>query len=87
MTQLITVFGTHNPLEAQMVRAALEAAGVDSHIVGDHQAGHTGIFEIQLVVRSEDEARARELLAEFESNRINTAGEDESDPSSEGDET
>jgi hypothetical protein len=64
MTKLVTVFGTRNPLEAQIVRGALEAAGIDCHVVGDHQAGHTGIFEIQLVVRAEDEPRARTLLAE-----------------------
>jgi hypothetical protein len=63
MTKLVTVFGTRNPLEAQIVRGAFEAAGIDCHIVGDHQAGHTGIFEIQVVVRAEDEGQAREVLA------------------------
>jgi hypothetical protein len=78
MSKLVNVFGTRNPLEAQIVQSALEAAGVDCHIVGSHQAGHSGIFEIQLVVRDVDEPLARQLLAEFESGQADkgeSAGE------------
>jgi hypothetical protein len=65
MTQPVTIYRTRNPLEAQMLRGALEAAGIDCHVVGEHQAGHSGVFDIELVVRLDDESAARELLAEL----------------------
>lgn len=64
MSELVKVFSTNDPSEAEIVKNTLQAAGIEAFIEGEGQAGFTGIFEIDVVVRPEQESAAREALAE-----------------------
>lgn len=61
---LVTVGRFDDPVEAQMARGMLEAAGVEVFMVGEN-ANHMmpGAFRCRIQVRVEDEAGARELLS------------------------
>jgi hypothetical protein len=60
---LITVGRFLDPVEAQMARGMLEAAGVETFLVGESLNQLMPVaFRVRLQVRVEDEAGARELL-------------------------
>jgi hypothetical protein len=60
---LITIATFPEPMEANMARSALEAAGIDVFIVGETANSLVPVaFESQLQVRPEDEIAARSLL-------------------------
>jgi hypothetical protein len=60
---LITVGRFLDPVEAQMARGMLEAAGVETFLVGESLNQLMPVaFRVRLQVRLEDEAGARELL-------------------------
>jgi len=62
---LVIIGRFENPAEAQMAKGALESAGVESFLVGEN-ANHMlpAAFRVRLQVREEDEAAAREILAQ-----------------------
>jgi len=62
---LVIVGRFESPVEAQMAKAALESAGVESFLVGEN-ANHMlpAAFRVRLQVREEDEAAAREILSQ-----------------------
>ena len=60
----VAVYETTDPGEAEALRLALDAEGIDCQIEGGHQAGLTGILRVRLLVPSKDAARAREVLKE-----------------------
>ena len=64
---LISVYATKNPGEAEVVRMALEENGILAAIQGGVQAGLTGALDIDVMVRAEDIVRAREFIAEHQS--------------------
>ena len=64
---LISVYTTKNPGEAEVVRMALEENGILATIQGGVQAGLTGALDIDVMVRAEDIVRAREFIAEHQS--------------------
>ncbi len=53
---LVTAYTTKNPSEAEVVRLALEAAGILATLSGGRQAGLTGAVDIDVMVRAEDAA-------------------------------
>lgn len=60
---LVTVGRFDDPVEAQMARGMLEAAGVETFMVGENLNNlMPGAFRCRVQVRVEDEAGARELL-------------------------
>jgi hypothetical protein len=60
---LITVGRFLDPVEAQMARGMLEAAGVETFLVSESLNQLMPVaFRVRLQVRVEDEAGARELL-------------------------
>jgi len=67
MDTLITVasFSTH--IEADLARSALEAAGIEAMIAADDAGGqrpHMAFSQgVELMVRAEDEAAARQVLS------------------------
>lgn len=63
---LISVFTTKNPGEAEVVRLALEESGILAAIQGGVQAGLTGALDIDVMVRADDIVRAREFIAEHQ---------------------
>ncbi|MCL4812501.1 MAG: DUF2007 domain-containing protein [Vicinamibacteraceae bacterium] len=67
MSEPVTVMNFNTRLDAEVARAALAAADIASTIVGDDAGGLVvpiGVSTggIHLVVNSEDEERAREVL-------------------------
>jgi hypothetical protein len=61
--ELVTVATFPEPMEANMARSALEAAGIEVFLQGETANSMIPVaFESRLQVRSEDEAAARSLL-------------------------
>ncbi len=65
---LLAVYSTSDANEAEIIKAALTGAGIKCQIAGESQAGLVGIssLEIQLLVKAEDFARARDFIAEHQ---------------------
>lgn len=62
---MVTVGRFESPVEAQMARGMLEAAGVECLLVGENSNNLLqAAFRVRLQVRVEDEAVARELMAQ-----------------------
>ena len=62
---LATVRRFESPVEAQIAKGMLESAGVECFLVGENVNNLLGAaFRVRLQVRVEDEAAARELLAQ-----------------------
>ncbi len=71
--KLVEVYTAHGETEAQMIRAMLEGSGIDSMIRGEstrltHGFTVDGLAEVKIVVRDEDEERAREVLDAYKAN-------------------
>ncbi len=61
---LVAVGRFESPVEAQMAKGMLEAAGVECILAGENVNNLLqAAFRVRLLVRVEDEAAARELLA------------------------
>jgi hypothetical protein len=61
--ELVTVATFPEPMEANMARSALEAAGIEVFLRGEMANSMVPVaFESQLQLRSTDEAEARKLL-------------------------
>ncbi len=60
----ITVYSTNDANEAEIIRGAIHAAGMKCEILGEGQAGLTGLdaMEIQIVVRAEDFDQAKAFI-------------------------
>ncbi len=64
-TERVAEFGARH--EAELAQGYLDDAGIESMIASDDAGGNLGMtldYEAFLVVRTEDLARAREVLAE-----------------------
>ena len=62
--ELQTVYSTNDANEAEIICGALHAEGMKCEIVGERQAGLTGLdtMEIQIVVRAEDYDKAKAFV-------------------------
>jgi len=62
---MVAVGRFESPVEAQLAKGMLEAAGVDCFLVGENANNLIqSAFRVRLQVREEDEAAALELLAQ-----------------------
>jgi hypothetical protein len=62
---LVIVGRFESPVEAQMAKGALESAGIESFLVGENaNIMLSAAFRVRLQVREEDEAAAREIMAQ-----------------------
>lgn len=63
---LIEIAKFHNPVEAQMARAALETAGINAvlfdHGIASAYAGALGLAQTRLMVPQDEERAARAFL-------------------------
>jgi hypothetical protein len=59
----VTVFIARDPVQADLVKNALENDGIMATVQGESQGGLTGILEVRVLVRAVDEVRAREVIA------------------------
>ena len=65
--KLVEVWRAQGEVDAQMIRSILESSGVESMLQGEsvrltHGFTIDGLAEVRILVRGEDEARAREIL-------------------------
>jgi hypothetical protein len=62
---LVIVGRFESPVEAQIAKGMLESAGIECFLVGENANNLlAAAFRVRLQVRVEDEAAARELLAQ-----------------------
>ena len=59
---LVTVMTVQNPMKAEIIRAALQSAGIPCEIGGESQAGLAGVLGIDLMTQVGDLDRARTHL-------------------------
>src|SRR5262245_23262879 len=62
---LVSVYTVTNPAEAEVIRGALESAGIQCTIGGESQAGLTGVLSIDILTPAEDADRARKELKQL----------------------
>jgi hypothetical protein len=67
-SDLVTVYTVANPLEAEVIKNALNAEGIRCFVAGGHQAGEVGLtaFEIDIQVAAEDSDRATKFIRSHE---------------------
>jgi len=68
--ELVKVWTAQGEMEGQMIRSVLEGSGIDSMISGEsvrltHGLTVDGLAEVKILVRKEDEVRAREVIDAF----------------------
>ncbi len=64
--ELTTIYTLDDEGKAEIIKNALQAAGIRCELDGEHQAGFTGMMQIGVMVRAVDADRATALLAEHE---------------------
>lgn len=60
--ELVKVYTITDPGRAEIIRGALEDAGIPCELGGEGQGGFTGILAIDLLVRSADADRAKKII-------------------------
>ncbi|MFO0965676.1 MAG: DUF2007 domain-containing protein [Gemmataceae bacterium] len=60
---LVTVYTTNSPIDAEMVKNLLRTEGIHAEAANEMQAGLAGVLQIPVLVRPDDVDRARKLLA------------------------
>ena len=63
---LTTVYISSNIASAEVIKAALEGAGIQAVIENEHQAAMTGVIDVKVQVRAEDAERATQFIEEHE---------------------
>jgi hypothetical protein len=64
--ELMTVYTLTDPNQAEIIKAALHAEGIACELGGEGQAGFTGLWEIEVLVRADDADRARKIIESHE---------------------
>ena len=59
---LVSIATVTSPTEAEIIRGALQAAGIACEIGGEGQAGFSGIWSIDILTREADARNARKHL-------------------------
>jgi hypothetical protein len=65
---LVAVYSVSNPVEAEIIKNALEAEGIRCFIEGENQAGEAGLIalQIRLFVPANQAERAAKFIEEHE---------------------
>ena len=63
---LVRVYTVTDANQAEIIKGALQAEGIRCEIGGERQAGFTGIWEIEILVRAEDADRATKIIESHE---------------------
>lgn len=62
---LVSVYTVTSPAEAEVIRGALESAGIQCTIGGESQAGLAGVLSIDILTPADDAERARKELKQL----------------------
>lgn len=63
--QLVRVFDSEQEAEAIVVHGLLDSAGIDADMVGENSPDVLPVGGVAVLVREEDAARARQLIADY----------------------
>ena len=63
---LVNVFTAYHETNAEVIKIALAAEGIDAVVDNVHQGGLTGTLPVHVLVRAADAERARELIDKIE---------------------
>lgn len=58
----VTVYTNNDSVQAELVQAALQGQGIPCWLVGEHQAGFSGVLDVALQVRAKDADRAHKFI-------------------------
>lgn len=61
---LVTVYTVTNPIQAEIIKNALQSEGIACELDGENQAGLSDILEIGILVRADDADRALDIIRE-----------------------
>lgn len=65
--EMVTVYTVKNPVEAEIIKNALQAEGIRCFLEGINQAVEVGLVpQVRLQVAEHDAARARKLIQDHE---------------------
>jgi hypothetical protein len=72
--ELVEVWKAQGEMDAQLILSVLEGDGIEAMLSGEslrltHALTVDGLAEVKILVRKEDEARARDVIAAFVENR------------------
>ncbi|MSQ93923.1 MAG: DUF2007 domain-containing protein [Gemmataceae bacterium] len=67
---LILVCTVQSPTEAEIIRGALQSAGIACQIGGEGQAGLAGVLAIDILTHASDTKKARQLLKQIRRDKI-----------------
>jgi hypothetical protein len=59
----VVIHTTNNLGEAEILKGVLESEGIQCELDGENQGSFAGIFAVKILVRSQDEEQARQILA------------------------
>lgn len=63
----VTVYKVTDPNRAEIIKSALASEGIHCDLGGENQAGFTGLWEIEVMVRAIDADRAKKIIESHES--------------------
>jgi hypothetical protein len=63
---LVTVYTLTDANQAEIIKGALQAEGIHCQLGGEGQAGFTGLWEVEVMVRAADADQARQLIESHE---------------------
>ena len=71
--KLVEVFNAQGEMEAQVIRSILEGDGIESMLSGEsvrltHALTVDGLAEVKILVREDEETRAREVIRVYMEN-------------------
>jgi hypothetical protein len=73
----VEVYSTFNSAEAEIIRAMLEAEGIDADVAGEMQGGFPGALpEVTILVHADDADEARKLITAHQSQRAKSDEEE-----------
>ena len=64
--ELVTAYTVTDAGQADVIKVALENEGIPCELGGDGQAGFTGLWAIDLMVRAADVDRAKKIIGTHE---------------------
>jgi hypothetical protein len=81
----VEVYSLKDAHVAEIIRLALEEEGISCWLDGEYQGGLTGLFDIQVMVRSADAERARALIEEHAAHQLAEEQVEAEDEAEDGD--
>ncbi len=62
---LVTVYTVGDAVKAELIRNALQEHGIRCELGGEHQAGFTGTFAVDVIVLEKDREQAAKLIEDM----------------------